>query len=49
MAILLAGFVFKSKVKSKELRVKFLKHYGPPEDMGRGSFREGFVLIKQTH
>ena len=33
------------------LRVKLyicLKHYGPPEDTGRGSFREGFVLTKQT-
>lgn len=42
MAILLAGFVFKSVVTI------CLKHYGPPEDTGRGSFREGFVLTKQT-
>ena len=35
MAIFLAGFVFKSKVI-------FLKHYGPTEDKGRGSFRFQF-------
>ena len=25
-----------------------LNYYGPLEDTGRGSFREGFVLTKQT-
>ena len=26
-----------------------LKHYGPPEDTGRGSFREGFICSHQTN
>ena len=41
VAIFLAGFVFNSVVIC-------LKHYGPTEDKGRGSFREGFVFTKQT-
>ena len=41
LAIFLAGVVFNSVVIC-------LKHYGPTEDKGRGSFREGFVLTKQT-
>ena len=37
-----AGFVFQSVVIC-------LKHYGPPEDTGRGSFREGLICSHQTN